>query len=191
MLEYLQEIDTSLFLFLNGLHNLFFDKIMTVISGKLTWIPLYLTAIFFIFKKLGTKRGIITFISFVIVIALADLTSVHLFKNIFERLRPCHNEAIQNMVHIVNNHCGGSFGFVSSHAANSYAFAVFSLLLFKNKKYSIAIIIWASIVAYSRVYLGVHYPVDILGGAILGSFIAFAIYKIYQKLFFRNKISNT
>ena len=122
MLESLNEIDSLLFLFFNGFNSPFWDKIMFFISGKLSWLPLYLTIIFFFFKKLGLKNGAITLTSAILLIALADQISVNLFKNVFERPRPCHNLNIKHLVHTVN-HCGGKFGFVSSHAANSFAFA--------------------------------------------------------------------
>jgi len=113
---------------------------------------------------------------------MADQGSVHLFKNVFERLRPCHCEQIRNSIHIVNNHCGGQFGFVSSHATNTFALAIFMSLFFKNKAVSVLLIIWAIIVAYSRIYLGVHYLGDVLGGAILGIVIAFIVYYLFKKI---------
>jgi undecaprenyl-diphosphatase len=111
-------------------------------------------------------------------ILLADQTSVHLFKNMFERLRPCHNPMITDFVHTVHGKCGGQFGFVSSHAANSFALAVFSGLLLKSKyRYFLPLMVfWAAVVSYSRIYLGVHYPADVLGGAILGSILGIFVF---------------
>lgn len=113
---------------------------------------------------------------------LADQISVQLFKNVFERLRPCHNPEITSMVHIINNHCGGRFGFVSSHAANSFALAIFTGLLLKNHYRFIfpVIVFWAVLVSYSRIYVGVHYPADILGGAILGTAVAFFVFYLMK-----------
>ena len=178
MLEFLINLDKDIFLFLNSFHSSFWDVVMYQISGKIIWAPLYLTVAVFIFIKYKLRVGIVIVIFFGLIIAVADLSSVHLFKNVFERLRPCHNPDIQNYVHIVKR-CGGQYGFVSSHAANSFAFAVFSLLILKNKFYSFGIIFWATIVAYSRVYLGVHYTADILGGAILGGTISILFFKFY------------
>jgi undecaprenyl-diphosphatase len=115
-----------------------------------------------------------------VVFAITDLASVHLFKNVFLRLRPCHEPALSGLVHLVNNRCGGSYGFVSSHAANTFGLAIMVLLLFKklNPWIGYGMVIWAAMVSYSRIYLGVHYPGDILGGALLGSFAAWGVYQI-------------
>jgi len=109
---------------------------------------------------------------------ISDQSSVRLFKNVFERLRPCHNPNLEGMVHLVNG-CGGKFGFVSSHATNCFALAIFSGLLFKNhyKYMMILMLFWAALVSYSRVYVGVHYPGDIIGGAVLGSIIGFLVFR--------------
>ena len=183
MIESLINIDTSITLYLNGLHNSFFDAVMLFISGKLSWIPLYLVLLFFAYKKAeNIKIFIIFLVSIAVLITIADQTSVHLFKNMFERLRPCHCEQIRNSIHIVNNHCGGQFGFVSSHATNTFALAIFMSLFFKNKAVSTLLVVWAIIVAYSRIYLGVHYFGDVLGGAILGILIAFVVYYLFKKI---------
>ena len=179
MLEKLIAFDIDLFLFLNGLHNSFMDYIMWWTSATVTWIPLYLIVLFLVFKKLRWK-GLLTFLFMVLIVALADQISVQLFKKVFERLRPCHNQQIAELVHIVKNHCGGQFGFVSSHAANTFAFATFTAFFFRHKKFSYFIIFWAAFVSYSRIYLGVHFPADILGGAILGFTIGFVVFKIYE-----------
>ncbi len=186
MIEPLINIDTSITLALNGLHNSFFDSIMLFISGKFSWIPLYLVLLIFAYKKSENIKVFLVFlVSIAVLITMADQSSVHLFKNVFERLRPCHCEHIRNSIHIVNNHCGGQFGFVSSHATNVFALAVFISIFFKNKLVSILLVVWAIIVAYSRVYLGVHYLGDVLGGAILGVFIAFVVYFLFKKLLYK------
>ncbi len=187
MIEYLNKIDTELFLFLNGIHSSFWDTVMYYFSAKTPWIPLYLAVAFFIFKKFKLKKGIVIMIFFALLITMADQISVKMFKNVFERLRPCHNPQIQHLVHTLN-HCGGQFGFVSSHAANSFAFAVFSLLILRAKWYTYGILLWAFLVSYSRVYLGVHYPGDIIFGALLGAIIAIFLFIIYQLLFKKVKV---
>ncbi len=183
MLEHIIDYDTNLFLFLNSKHTEFWDSIMWIVSGKLTWIPLYLLVAFFVVRKYRWK-GVLTLLLFGVLITLADQISVRGFKEVFERLRPSHNPHIAHLVHSVNDYKGGQYGFVSSHAANCFAFAVFSLKLFRRSWYSAAIIFWASFVAYSRVYMGVHYPGDILGGAILGSVIGIVVYQIHEYIFF-------
>jgi len=148
------------------------------ISERFSWIPLYLIlAVLMSFKFKWKFLIILPFVA--LLIFFADQISVHFFKDVFLRLRPCHNPTIADLVHIVNNHCGGQYGFVSSHAANTFALAVFvGLVLKKHFKWMLCfLIIWAAIVSYSRIYLGVHYPGDILGGALLGALIGFVMWK--------------
>ncbi|MBE9469037.1 MAG: phosphatase PAP2 family protein [Bacteroidetes bacterium] len=186
MIDKLLQIDTELFLFLNSLHSDFLDSIMWFISGKIQWVPLYALIIFFIIKKFK-KKSVVIIASLILAIIFSDQISVHLFKDLFQRLRPCHNSQISNIVHIVNNHCGGKYGFVSSHAANTFALATFISCLYKNKYVSYSFFLWATIVSFSRIYLGVHYPGDVLCGALLGIIIAIFFYKNY--LFVAKKLN--
>jgi len=182
VVENIIEIDKALFLFLNGIHNAFFDSVMWQISGKAIWIPLYIVILYGLFKRTG-KQFIWVFIAVVIAVAAADLISVHAFKNVFERFRPTHTPEFQQLVHTVNNYKGGLYGFVSSHAANSFALAVISGLFFQKKQITYALIVWACLVSYSRIYLGVHFPADIVCGALLGSMIAYLVYILFQQVF--------
>ncbi|NOZ46144.1 MAG: phosphatase PAP2 family protein [Chlorobi bacterium] len=179
MLHFLQQADTTLFLFLNGLHSDYLDRVMFLISGKKEWIPLYIAIIILIIVKFK-KKGLLAIFALIILLVLTDFVSVHLFKNVFQRLRPSHNPELAGIVHIVNNYKGGMYGFVSSHAANSFGFATFLVLLFKNKYFSGFMLAWATIVSYSRIYLGVHYPGDIICGAVLGILLSFGIFYLYQ-----------
>jgi undecaprenyl-diphosphatase len=182
MIEFLSNIDTQLFLLLNSINSPLWDTVMWHISGKLTWVPLYLLIVFFIAKKYRWKT-IWILLAVALVVLASDQLSVHLFKNVFERLRPCHNPEIRDLVHVVNR-CGGKYGFVSSHAANTFGVAVFLLMLFKKSWFSLAILFWAALVSYSRIYLGVHYPADIAVGGILGAAVGFGIWEL---LLFVNK----
>ncbi len=180
MIEKLIELDQQIFLALNGLHNNFFDIVMLWASDKFIWLPLYFFLLFLVFKKLGWK-GFYVLIAIAVLIILSDQMSVHLFKNVFHRLRPSHEPALDGLVHLVNGYTGGKYGFVSSHASNVFAIATFmGLLLHKDYKHAtLALMLWASFVAYSRIYLGVHYPGDVISGAFLGSAIGIVVYKVY------------
>jgi undecaprenyl-diphosphatase len=178
MLYRLEQFDTNLFLKINSCHSPFFDKIMWLVSGQIIWIPFFLLIIF-LFIKQERKKSILAIIFLIIAIIIADSLSVHLFKNVFHRLRPCHNASIKNFVHIVKNHCGGKYGFVSSHSSNFMTIAVFSSYLIRKRWYIILSFSITLLVMYSRIYLGVHYPGDVVGGAILGFFIGFIFFKFY------------
>jgi undecaprenyl-diphosphatase len=181
MLERIDALDKNLFLWLNSQNSPFFDKVMWFISGRIEWLPLYLILVGYIIYRYRW-RSVAIIIAVIIAVALADQLAVKAFKDVFQRLRPSQNPEIQNIVHIVNGYRGGAYGFVSNHAANTFALAAFLCLLFRNKYFALFIISWATIVSYSRIYLGVHYPGDVLGGALLGVFIGWLIYFIYLKV---------
>lgn len=168
------ELDTEFFLYLNSFHNDFWDTIMLIVTRKETWIPFFAVILFFIFKNYRSK-WVLVIIFVALTILLADQLSV-LLKETIQRLRPVHNPEIEQLVHNVLRK-GGLHGFVSSHAANSVALLVFTSRLFRNRGYWVLMFFWALIFSYSRIYSGVHYPLDIVGGAVLGWLIGVGTYK--------------
>ncbi len=180
MLDWLINLDTDLFLWLNGHHSPFWDQIMWFVSGKIEWVPFYLVLLGYIINRYKWQ-SISIVVAVILTITLADQLAVKAFKEVFERLRPSHNNEIQHLIHIVNSYRGGAYGFVSNHAANSFALAVFMSLLIRKRLFVIIMLFWASLVSYSRIYLGVHYPGDILGGALLGSLIGWLVYYLFNR----------
>lgn len=172
------------------------DTVMWYVSTTVLWIPLYAFFLYYAFRKGNWKYALYILLAVVACVALADLLSVHAFKNVFMRYRPTHNIEIMDIVKTVNKpngseYRGGIYGFVSSHAANVSAIATFVILAFKqfSRKWWL-LIIWACVIMYSRIYLGVHYPGDILGGMILGITIALIIRLVSKKLNPLNTVSS-
>lgn len=168
------ELDHRLFLYLNSMHSPFWDDVMWFLSAKLVWIPLYLFILFLLWQRYRGKMWLVVIFA-VLAIVMADQISVFI-KDHVQRLRPCHDGSLDGIVHILNGHCGGQFGFVSSHAANTFALASLTAPMLRKKWYSISIFIWAAMVSYSRIYVGVHFPGDVICGALLGLFIGFGLF---------------
>ena len=191
MINHIEQLDKELFLCLNGLHHPILDQVMYLFSERAFWIPLYLLLLILIVKQSGWKFLLVILPVTALVIAFTDQLSVHLFKEVFKRYRPCHNEEIKNMIHLVKG-CGGLYGFVSSHAANSFALAVLIGNCLKSKWGNgvYFMIIWALLVSYSRIYNGVHYPADIIAGGLLGIFAGVGGYKLTLWISKQLKISH-
>ena len=204
MLEHLIELDRSVFLALNGLHFPFFDSVMVAFSAKFVWIPLYAAIIFAMFfsvngygfgesakQRLKIIRkplyfGIIALTGALITFALTD-TVANQIKFLVERPRPAYDPVIGSMVRMLE-YKGGLYGFLSNHAANVFGLAIFTSLVFRKRPYTIFIFLWAALVSYSRIYVGKHFPLDVLCGAMLGLFIGFIIYTTARALLKRYKL---
>lgn len=172
-------LDQELFLLINGAHTSFLDSVMYWFSDKWIWAPAYAILLFLIVREFRNRTWMVL-LGVVFLIVLTDQLSVILFKDVFMRLRPCHEPALEGMVRTLYGHCGGKYGFISSHAANTFGLAVFSgLMLRPSFKWLLPVMLsWAILVSYSRIYLGVHYPGDIVAGAAVGGLIGFLIYKM-------------
>ena len=188
-MDFLLDNDIALLIYLNNLGTVQWDGFWLFISNKYSAIPLYFFLLFLSYKKLGLKRTLVLLLVIVILITASDQTS-NLFKNYFKRLRPCHDESIAHLVRLVQARCGGLYAFFSAHASNSMAVAVFfGLLLKKRFKYLFYILlIWAIMVSYSRIYLGVHFPLDVFTGMTIGAIYALLFYQIFTWI--TNKITS-
>ena len=182
-IEKIEQIDRQLLFAVNGANSPLFDTIMWWVSKPAFGIPFYLLFVFLLYKYFGWKNTLLLALFTGVAVGLADLSAKYLFKEMFERFRPSQNLEIKEQLHYVNNYHGGMYGFVSSHAANMFSIAMLIGLWLKKKiKHSLYfLLIWAALIGYSRVYLGVHYPSDVLCGALLGMLIAFIIYKVIIK----------
>ncbi|WP_192820906.1 phosphatase PAP2 family protein [Rufibacter sp. LB8] len=181
-MEKLKALDQELFLELNSHHSPFWDSLMVFVSNKFVWIPFYLLLIVLLvyFYK---RRGALMIMTLGASVGLADYVSSGIFKPLFERLRPCHEAVLGATVYVVEG-CGGRFGFVSSHAANSFAIAAFLCFLLPARQWllKVLLVFWAVVISYSRIYLGVHYPGDITVGAAIGTGAAFLGVYLYKQI---------
>ncbi len=182
MVNFLSNLDRLLFLAINGWNHPIFDTFFYFVSETTSWIPLYLLLLYFFQRRYGWRGFGFGLLFIVLLISLADSGSVHLFKNVFERLRPCHQPDLEGMVHLVRGHCGGKYGFISSHAANTMAIALFFGLALRKTWIWIALFTYAFLTGYSRIYLGVHYPFDVLGGFMYGGIAGAWVYLLFHWL---------
>lgn len=181
-MESLLLFDEHLFLVLNRAGQPWLDDIMLLITGIWIWIPLYLGIIYLFFKHFKVADALVFTALCIVGVLSTDQGSVHLFKEVFQRPRPCRVEHLMEQMRFIASYCG-EFGFVSSHAANTFGFAALAggLLHSKLPKARTWLLVWAALVSYSRIYIGVHYPADILGGAIFGIFVGMLLLRLAQK----------
>ena len=196
-MDYLIHIDQQWLLAINGWHSEWADILMWYISKSTTWLPLYALLVGLIVYRFGIlspslcregRRGssllrvLIILAGFAVAVGVSDFVSSGIIKPWVCRLRPTHEPALAGMLHLVNGYTGGLYGFVSSHAANTMACALLFALLYRNKYATVGLMLWVALNCYSRMYLGVHYPADIIGGLAIGALMATLTYGMVRRL---------
>ena len=188
MLERILDYERALFLKMNGAHSMFGDQFMWLFSGFSVWIPAvvcFFTILLYANRE-RWKEMLLIVGAIILVIVLTDQFSSGLCKPFFSRFRPTHHPDFMHVVSTVFNYRGGRYGFISSHAANGFGFATLTSLIFKNRYYTILLMSWATVSAYSRIYLGVHFISDIIPGIITGLFFGWTVYQLFA--FVHNKM---
>lgn len=183
IIQSLQSIDTDVLLFFNGIHAPFWDYFMYAFTGKLIWVPLYASILYLLLRNFHWKVALCYVVAIALTITFADQMCSSVIRPLAGRLRPSNpDNAIAELVHIVNGKRGGGFGFPSCHAANSFGLAMFVICVFRQRALSIAILLWAVLNSYTRLYLGLHYPGDLLAGAVVGILGGWICYYLLHKV---------
>ena len=188
MLESLLDLDTRLLLAINGASSPFGDSFMWNYTQIVVWIPMLLTVVYVIAKNNKLRDSLLLLVCLALTFVLADQISSSFFKPTFQRLRPTHDPALAEFVRVVNDYRGGRFGFVSGHAANSFAALTFCALVIRSWKFTVPLTLWALVNCWSRMYLGVHYPGDIICGALVGVFsgiVTYCLFLLGEKYLFK------
>ena len=181
-LQFLNALDNQLLLAINGLHNTYFDTFMYAYSGKWVWVPMYAALVYLLFRNLPWKVALACLVGVALTITFADQLGASLIRPWVGRLRPANLEnPISEYVHIVNGYRGGSYGFPSCHAANTFGLTFYLMFLVRRRGFTLFMCVWALLTCYSRAYLGVHYPGDLFAGALLGLCGAALMYGLFRR----------
>lgn len=181
--QWLVEGDSSILLVVNGMHSSYFDTFMWLCSRKFEWIPFYLSILYVLFRNFNWRVVLYSLVAMGVILLLTDAVSSHFIRPVVARLRPSNLEnPISEMIHIVDNHRGGRYGFPSSHASNSWGLVFFVGLLLRRRVLTTFLACWALLLCYSRLYLGVHYPGDLLAGMMLGAVVASLVYYVFWRM---------
>ena len=170
-------LDQQLFLAVNGSHSAYFDQVMWIVSSRLSW-ALIMLAFLWTLRDKGWRQAVLAILCVALTVLIADRVSAGVIKGLVGRPRPSHEPALEGLVHIVNDYAGGPFGFVSSHAANAFGVALIAGLMMRDRFVFWTLFAWAVLQSYSRIYLGVHYPGDALGGVLLGFLSAGVVFVV-------------
>ncbi|MDR1938995.1 MAG: phosphatase PAP2 family protein [Tannerellaceae bacterium] len=179
MLERILEYEREAFFLLNGSDSLFLDRFMWLYSGKAVWLPVAVFILFILVYKKNWREYALILLAIVLVVTLCDQFASHFCKPFFSRFRPTHHPGFMDQVKTVYGYRGGNYGFISSHAANAFGFAMFMSLLFRHHVFTVTVFLWAACSAYSRVYLGVHFISDIACGGVAGLLFGYGVYVLY------------
>ncbi len=181
IIQSLVELDHTLFFFLNGAYTPVLDPIMIYLSNIYIWIPLYVILAAVLFYRFPRKKALMALGAVLLVFAITDLISAAVIKETVQRLRPSHRPEWEGTFRLLESK-GGLYSFVSSHAANVFGLACISSLIYRKKGYTVAIYLWAAAVSYSRIYVGKHFPLDILFGTLLGLVAGWFVFWLYKKI---------
>ena len=183
LLSMLKAMDTMVFLTVNSHHNAYFDSVMWLVSGKLIWVPMYVSLFFVLLKNYSYKVVFAILLAIGVVILFTDSFTAQIIRPWVCRLRPSNlDNPMSSMVHIVDGYRGGAYGFPSNHASNTWGLAFFITFLFRRYKLTFFFFLWALLVCYSRMYLGVHYFGDLLIGGLLALVGASTVFYVFRKV---------